>query len=203
MFAAILGLHMLCDTLVFREGSFEMFLGRFAHYVRLHSGVRTIAAEGRWDDICEFATKLFTKFSPQLGPTDAVPGPVCKALIERVMDSESDEAAQKALLQAIQALQSVMIALEKDPSTRGAVNALIAWPLLVPREYVDFISAHKPEALVILAYYGGLIHSYRDRWMFCDGGLYLVESVNQHIAADKKDWLQWPLSRLAKAASRS
>lgn len=105
LFAALLGLHMLCDTLVFREGSFETFLGRFVQYVRLHSGVRTIAAEGRWNRIREFVTRPFPRFSPQLGPMDAVPGPVCKALIDRVVDSELDEEDQKALLQAIQALQ--------------------------------------------------------------------------------------------------
>ncbi|KAJ5908504.1 hypothetical protein N7495_001186 [Penicillium taxi] len=197
VFAAFLGLHMLCDTLVFREDSFEAFLDRFLQYVRLHRGVRTIASEGRWSIICQNTTlQPLLELGSRLPPMDAELGPNCRILLERIQTSETEASNQEIYKQAIQALHSVMTIVKANSFYSGGFTALTAWPVLVPREYVDLLSARHGEALVILAYYGALVHTGRQSWMFQDGGQFLIRSVFQYLGPSWSEWLEWPLGIL-------
>ena len=198
LFAKFLGLNMLCDTLVFCEDTFEMFIHRFAHYIRLHQGIRTTSAEGGLEIMRQTALHPLLKQENQLLTIEADLGPVCRTLFDRIQTSESDESKQKTYQMAIQALQSVITALESYGSESRAVDALSVWPMVVPREYVDLLSARKEEALVILAHYGALIHPHHDQWMFSDGGRFLIESVRAYLGPGWTDWLEWPLQILVE-----
>ncbi|CEJ60490.1 Putative Sterol uptake control protein 2 [Penicillium brasilianum] len=193
LFAAILGLHFLCETLVFREGPFESFLDRFVQYLRLHQGIRTITAEGRWEYLQETSIKPFLTMSERLPPMDSKFGPVCESLYQRIEGSEKSEARLKVYRQTIQALQMVMTALDSEKERLGA---LVAWPVIVSPDYVDLVASHQGEALVILAYYGALIHPSRNHWVFQDGGQFLIESVTQYLGPAWHDWLEWPWKAL-------
>ncbi|KAJ5381328.1 uncharacterized protein N7496_003756 [Penicillium cataractarum] len=193
LFAAVLGLHLLCETLVFREGNFESFLDRFVQYLRLHQGIRTITAEGRWEYLRQSNLKPFLAFSERLPPMDSEFGPVCETLYQRVQGSEKSEARLKVYRQTIQALQAVMTALDSENERLGA---LVAWPVMISTSYVDLVASHQEEALVILAYYGALIHPSRNNWMFQDGGQFLIESVTQHLGPAWHEWLEWPRKTL-------
>lgn len=193
LFASILGLHLLCDTLVFREGSFESFLDRFVQYLRLHLGIRTITAEGRWEYLRETKLKPLLTFSERLPDMNSDFGLVCGALYERIQSSEKDEARLKAYRLTIQALHVVMTALESE---NGQLDALVAWPVMISPEYVDLVALHQGEALVILAYYGALIHPSRNLWIFQDGGRFLIESVTQFLGPAWHEWLEWPRKAL-------
>lgn len=194
LFASILGIHLLCDTLVFREGTFESFLDRFVQYLRLHRGIRTITAEGRWEYLQETKLKPVLAFGERLPAMDSDFGPVCGALYERIQSSEKDEAKLKAYRLTIQALHAVMTALDSE---NGQLEALVAWPVMISPEYVDQVASHQGEALVILAYYGALIHPSRDHWVFQDGGRFLIESVTQFLGPTWYEWLEWPWKALA------
>jgi hypothetical protein len=193
LFAGILGLHLLCDTLVFREGSFESFLDRFVQYLRLHLGIRAITDEGRWEYLQETKLKPVLNFGERLSDMDSDLGPVCGALYDRIRSSEKDEARLKAYHLTIQALHVVMTALESED---GRLNGLVAWPVMISPQYVDLVSSHQGEALVILAYYGALIHPSRDYWVFQDGGRFLIESVTQFLGPAWHEWLEWPWKAL-------
>ncbi|KAJ5605491.1 hypothetical protein N7510_008272 [Penicillium lagena] len=201
LFAAVLGLYLLCDTLVFREGNFEVFLDRFVQYVSLHQGVRTIAADGRWDILQQTALKPFLKLNMQILLMHVDFGPICKTLIERIQASETNEARLQIYREAVHALQSVMTAIDTGSSRNGGIGALVAWPVLVPREYVKLVAARQGEALVILAHYGALIHPSREKWMFQDGGEFLIKSVRQYLGPSWQEWLGWPLGMLAETNS--
>lgn len=193
LFASILGLHLLCDTIVFREGTFEGFLDRFVQYLRLHQGIRTITAEGRWEYLRETKLKPILTFDEKLPSMDSAFGPVCGALYERIQGAEKDEARLKIYRQTIQALQAVMTALD---SKYERLDALVAWPVMVSPKYVDLIASRQGEALVILAYYGALVHPSRGHWVFQDGGQFLIESVTQYLGHAWSEWLEWPWKAL-------
>ncbi|KAF3395809.1 hypothetical protein F1880_007088 [Penicillium rolfsii] len=193
LFAAVMGLYLLCDTLVFREGAFENFLSRFVQYLRLHLGIRTITAEGRWEYLRETKLKPVLTFSEWLPDMNSDLGPVCGALYERIQSSEKDEARLKAYRMTVQALHVVMVALD---SGKGELDALVAWPVIISPQYVDLVASHQGEALVILAYYGALIHPSRDHWVFQDGGRFLIESVTQFLGPAWHEWLEWPRKAL-------
>lgn len=195
LFAAILGVHLLCDTLVFREGPFEGFIDRFVQYLRVHQGIRTITAEGRWDFLRETKLKPFLTFGEQLPAVESDLGPVCEALFERIEATEEDEARLNVYRQTIQALQLVMAAIDSKKE-RLRLHALIAWPVMMSPKYVDLVGSHRGEALVILAYYGALIHPCRDNWVFQDGGQFLIESITQFLGPSWREWLEWPWKAL-------
>jgi hypothetical protein len=193
LFASTLGLHLLCDTLVFREGTFESFLDRFVQYLRLHLGIRTITAEGRWEYLRETKLKPLLTLAERLPSMDCDLGPVCGALYERIQGSEKDGARLEVYRQTVQALQVVMTTLDSEDSR---LDTLVAWPVMISPKYVDLIASHEGEALVILAYYGALIHPSRDHWVFQDGGRFLIESVTRFLGPAWHEWLEWPWKAL-------
>lgn len=82
--------------------------------------------------------------------------------------------------------------IENPITGANAIHALVTWPVLVLREYIDRVAERKGEALVILAHYAALVDTHRDMWLVCDGGKYLVDSISQHLGPRWDEWLQWP-----------
>ncbi|RDK41018.1 hypothetical protein M752DRAFT_267338 [Aspergillus phoenicis ATCC 13157] len=60
----------------------------------------------------------------------------------------------------------------------NSIDALVAWPVLVPRDYIQMVLERKREALVIFAHYSALVDTHKNKWVFCDGGECLVSSIN-------------------------
>jgi hypothetical protein len=197
LFAGVLGLHMLCETLVCRENDFERFLDRFVQYVIVHHGVRIVTGQGRWELLQQTALKPLFEFSERMPALDSSLGPVCGTLFNRIRALGLDEATVRRYEQAIQALQSVMTVVEEQDLRGHGIDALVAWPVLVPREYIDLVAERKGEALVILAYFGALVDTQRHKWVFCDGGRYLVDSISQYLGPMWGEWLEWPKQALA------
>jgi hypothetical protein len=196
LFAGVLGLHMLCETLVCRENDFERFLDRFVQYVIVHHGVRIVTGQGRWELLQQTALKPLFGFSERMPALDSSLGPVCGSLFNRIRALGLDEATVRRYEQTIQALQSVMTVVEEQDLRGHGVDALVAWPVLVPREYIDLITERKGEALVILAYFGALVDTQRHKWVFCDGGRYLVDSISRYLGPLWGEWLEWPKQAL-------
>ena len=80
-------------------------------------------------------------------------------------------------------------------------GAVIAWPVMIPEEYIHALHMRRPEALVILAHYAVLLHKYRQLWIFGDGGRFLIESICDFFGADWEGWLEWPMEALRDSSS--
>ncbi|KAL2699824.1 hypothetical protein AAEP93_009799 [Penicillium crustosum] len=196
LFAGILGLHMLCETLVYRGNDFEEFLDQFVQYVVLHYGVRTVAGGGRWQLLKQTALKPILNLGARIPSENESLGPVCHVLLDRIKSLGHNDTTTKTYEQAIQALQSVITVLNRPVPEDNSVDVLIAWPILVPREYIDLVSQRKCEALVILAHFGALVDTHKHSWVFCDGGKYLVDSITQYLGPQWEEWLHWPRQSL-------
>lgn len=196
LFAGILGLHMLCETLVYRGNDFEEFLDQFVQYVVLHYGVRTVAGGGRWQLLQQTALKPILNLGARIPLENESLGPVCHVLLDRIKSLGHNDTTTKTYEQAIQALQSVITVLNRPVPEDNSVDVLIAWPILVPREYIDLVSQRKCEALVILAHFGALVDTHKHSWVFCDGGKYLVDSITQYLGPQWEEWLHWPRQSL-------
>ncbi|CAG8406135.1 unnamed protein product [Penicillium salamii] len=197
LFAGILGLHKLCETLVCRDDDFEGFLDRFVQYVILHHGVRVIVGQGRWELLHQTNLKPLLDLGTKIPPLDSTLGPVCQELLDRIKGVGLDDSIFRIYQQAVQAVQSVMAMIEGQAPGTNNVNILVAWPILVPREYIDLVSERRSEALVIFAYYGALVDTHKDLWLFRDGGEYLVRSISQYLGTHWEEWLRWPCHNLA------
>ncbi|CAI7625579.1 unnamed protein product [Penicillium glandicola] len=197
LFAGIMGLHMLCETLVYRANDFESFIDQFVQYTVLHHGARTAAGGGRWQLLQQTALKPLLELGERIKLADASLGPVCQVLLNRIKGFDHDDATARTYQQAIQALQSVITMMDNStPLANNDVNILIAWPVLVPLEYIDLVAQRKGEALVILAHFGALVHTHKHSWTFCDGGKYLVDSITQYLGPQWEEWLRWPRQSL-------
>jgi hypothetical protein len=201
LFAGILGLHMLCETLVYRDNDFESFLDQFVQYTVLHHGVRTVAGQGRWQLLQQTALKPLLELGERIPSLDTSLGPVCQMLSDRIAGLGHDDATTRIYKEAVQALQSVITVMDEQVPGANSLDVLIAWPVLVPREYIDLVAQRKEEALVILAHFGALVHTHRHLWVFCDGGKYLVDSISQYLRPQWEEWLRWPCQILLEGRS--
>lgn len=199
LFAGILGLHMLCETLVYRENDFENFLDQFVQHIVLHRGVRTVIGGGRWQLLQQTSLRPLLELGERMSSVDASLGPLCQMLLGRINGLGHDENTTRTYQQAIQALQSAITATENQIPGANSIDVLIAWPVLVPREYIDLVAQRKGEALVILAHFGALVDTHKHSWVFCDGGKYLVDSISQYLGPQWAEWLHWPRQSLMVA----
>jgi hypothetical protein len=89
-----------------------------------------------------------------------------------------------------------MTVIEGRAPGASKLSSLTAWSVLVSREYIDLLSERRGEALVIFAHYGALINTQRDKWVFGDGGEYIVSSISQYLGLEWEEWLRWPMQTL-------
>ncbi|KAL3495135.1 hypothetical protein BJX62DRAFT_14640 [Aspergillus germanicus] len=245
VFAAVLGIHMLCDTLIYRDDNdadqerqqhhagetpsygtssnsshhqddddgFRAFLARFVHFFRLYHGVRAIIGEA-WHIIQDTSLAPHFKYGMDLYklPGRLGLGPGCAKLLGLVERANLGTDLTKTYKQAIESLQTCLNVIEGTAGTpsgsgsesprqdttvhqhNAAINGVTTWPLLLEIEFGDLLEQGRPEALVILAHYGMLLHRFRDSWLFGDSGGFVVEGVTRFLGRGHgwEEWLEWP-----------
>ncbi|KAL4747096.1 hypothetical protein BDW72DRAFT_209882 [Aspergillus terricola var. indicus] len=195
LFASILGIHMLCDTLIYRENDndFDAFLSRFTHYLRLHYGVRTILGEA-WSLLC--AADSIVKPALDAGMTlykfNGILNPILQELLDRIIASKLGPDLTELYRHAIESLQICTNVTNTADQRHAAVNGVIVWPVLVKPEFGNALAARRPEALVILAHWAVLLWRYRETWLFGDSGVYILESVVRSLGTEWETWLEGP-----------
>ncbi|KAL4901097.1 hypothetical protein BDW74DRAFT_187937 [Aspergillus multicolor] len=192
VFAAALGIHMLADTLIYREGDLPDFLDRYVHFFRVYHGVRTIV--GKAADVIpdtplgpafEMGKELY-RFTGSLGPT-------CESLLDMIYTAKLGKDVTAIYKQAIESLQSCLNVIEKWNSERHVgINAVTTWPILMDIQFGEFLAQRRPEALVILAHYACLLHRFRHFWLFGDSGAWIIGQVGGYLGGEWEGWMGWP-----------
>ncbi|KAI9925976.1 hypothetical protein ASPWEDRAFT_25797 [Aspergillus wentii DTO 134E9] len=190
VFSAVLGLHVMCETFVFREIEFEPFMDRFVRYLSLHQGVRVMTI-GTWDLLKQSALQPLLKQGEAI-PSGTESGHTCARLLDLIKGAYLSHEYMDIYEKAISALQSVLSAAQSDLNGRPNINAIITWPVILPPGYTELLRKREPYALIILAHYAALVHSRRDLWMCGDGGQFLIELISRHLGSGWSDWLIWP-----------
>ncbi|RDH30291.1 hypothetical protein BDQ94DRAFT_181607 [Aspergillus welwitschiae] len=191
-FSSILGLHTLCETLIFRDGDFNIFLDSFVPYLRLHQGVRAVIGDN-WSMLSQT-----TSLGPTLGSagrqlqTDGNLGPECRHLLALIRQSNLGPSITETYRQAIEALQAAMHSISSNRPGGACITGVFAWPASVPSKYIDLLALRSPDALAVLAHYGVVLHAYRQCWFLGDGGRYLIESINDYLGPAWSEWLAYP-----------
>ncbi|KAL1854040.1 hypothetical protein Daus18300_011538 [Diaporthe australafricana] len=192
LFSSILGRHILADVFHHDGPDFPNFLSRFVHGIRIHSGVKAIAAQGEWTSLLE----------TELGPlmTRGLATAVCnnvKALNESLkslifdstnLDTEDKDACETALRLMETGFHDI-----KDPTrSEYGQRMIFMWSILLPSRYVDLLERQVSEALVLLGRYAMLLHFGAQFWQIGEAGPYLLNAVINHIGPTWEVWLQWP-----------
>lgn len=201
LFASLLGMQVLHETLSFRTEDFGLFLDKFVGYLRLTRGVN-LQIDGNWQLLHETGLRPLLLAGSRLPPEGSASASECDELERLIRSADVGPSSMQAYLQAIDRLKALFqvqkstIAEDVDSST----SLLFSWPVTVPSEYADLVMQRRPEALAILAHYGALLHHHRELWIVGDGGRYLIESITAYLGTYWKPWLAYPNSLLDDAS---
>ncbi|KAL2811278.1 hypothetical protein BJX63DRAFT_399578 [Aspergillus granulosus] len=192
LFATVLGIHMLCDTLIYREEtSLPAFLPRFVHFFRLYYGVRAVISEA-WSIIQDTVLAPTFNYGRDVYAFDGHFGPGCSKLLSLITNANLGKDLTDTYRQAIESLQSCLNVTEGSHEPHASINGVTTWPILVQIEFGDLLEQERPEALVILAHYALLLHRFRHSWLFGDSGQFIIVEVTRHLGDEWKEWLEWP-----------
>lgn len=216
IFASMLGVYMLASASNSRNanGVYADFLDRFVTYLDIHKGVRAVT--GRcWHLLEQSALAPILNPFQTIGRSTPQPGH-CDKLFELLQTTAADSngsvlAACEGAVQQLQWAFSWQISSSspdlqlqgeaEDASSHDrlwmgyqARSALFAWPSTLSAQYSDLLMKRRPEALIILAYYGVLLNWHRELWVVGDSGQRLINSITSILGPYWRPWLEWPNS---------
>ncbi|KAI9899739.1 hypothetical protein N3K66_006200 [Trichothecium roseum] len=193
MFSTLLGQHVLFDT--FSSGSdFSSVLDRFVDCLSLHRGIRTI--------VSELYPSIIAQLEELDGPDSAMAremgvgartmdgGDDCSPLVDMLRQSNLSSTEAEAYDHAVDALQQMFN--NQRGSSHQRYTVVQAWPVRVSVDYVHLLAQRRPESLIILAFYGILLHKARESWTVAGAGRFLVESITSHLGSYWAGWLKIP-----------
>ncbi|KAF4126368.1 Fungal Zn(2)-Cys(6) binuclear cluster domain [Geosmithia morbida] len=187
LYATLLSLHSLAETLVYLRADLDLFVDRFIECIHLHRGIlHTLRFQ--------FDLLLRSELSPiiSIAQLQTSGGPLlgheCKPLAALV-ESSAAAAAGLAELPASEAaccrdvvnLLQWAFDLSAQLPSRDFPHAVSGFIVLVPHDFVAVLRARRPVALVILAYFGVLMHRTRRYWICGDNGALMIGTVARQL----------------------
>jgi len=204
LFAAVLSLHNLAETLEtvrhLQSSDFHVFIHKLADCLGLHRGIRTVIKPA-WNDL------INSELEPLLNVTQHAneriirrrehddAGGECAHLLALLDASDLGSATDRACRDAVERLQWAFD-LYSDTDADAGSAAASAFSVTVCAEYVDVLRRLQPEALVILAHYGVLLHRHRHLWLYRDAGARMIDAISRHLGTYWRDAMTWPLQQL-------
>ncbi|KIW23521.1 uncharacterized protein PV07_11713 [Cladophialophora immunda] len=196
LFSSGVGIHLLCETLHYQRDGLERFVERFSHCLGIYRGLLAVIDQSR-DLLLESELGPRLKLTQALLDTTDANGSECSALEGLISTLDADPGSQEIYRETVSHLQRVFNAQRAASGTKIAVPTVLAWPVLVPPEYVDLLRQGQAEALVILAHYAVLLHRCRELWLFGDSGRFLIESIRGDLDSSHwREWLRFPNAAL-------
>ncbi|KAJ5385727.1 hypothetical protein N7509_008268 [Penicillium cosmopolitanum] len=190
LFTSIRALHVFCQRITFCRKDFGDLLADFIEIFHLHKHVLEIANQS-WDFLLDSPLKQLLELESS-ALMQQEPLVECSELLALVESALIDSSARNTYLETINSLQVAINGSQNHPSGQSTIGPIISWLVAVPLSYIDLLAEKRPEALVILARFGALLHLHHEIWTFGDSGLYIIDSVSTYLHATWDAWLQWP-----------
>ncbi|CAH0057743.1 unnamed protein product [Clonostachys solani] len=190
LFSTFLGQHVLFD--VFSSTlDFAKSLDKLIQCFSLHHGIRSTASKS-WETVRHLMysdPSVDYTVSETLVPL-TTEGSHCDGLVDHLEHSGLEQQVLATYTQTVKVLQYLFDSVHSSDTRR--MTALQEWPIRISTEYIQLLQQRRPEALVVLAYYGVLLHYAREYWAVGDSGRVLVSSISSHLGDYWSDWLTWP-----------
>ncbi|KAF5665377.1 sterol uptake control 2 [Fusarium heterosporum] len=193
LFSSLLSLHTLYDTFSQYRASFHVFIERFCDSVLLHTGVQSFTSPAYQSLLQSPLASFFHDVTRAAQQGEK--GTECTSLIEFIQNSDLSPAAVETCTKAAHTLQWAFNVYRNLPPGSTA-QAASAFPVVLKQDYIEILRKHRPEALLILAYYGVILHRCRHVWIFGDGGAFLIRLIAGHLGSYWQDAMRWPLEEL-------
>ncbi|KXH37382.1 hypothetical protein CSIM01_06150 [Colletotrichum simmondsii] len=191
LFSAILGRHVLADTLAHYRSDFKSFIDRLVECFNLNRGVNSVTPPARdYLQDTELAPVLNVILDAEKRMSTR--GDECGSLKRLLDDSDLSDSSARACHEVIGLLQwcfDICRVLNEGDYAQAAST----FSVKVPVGFVEMLRKHRPEALIILAHYGVLLHRCRSFWPFADAGAFIIHAVAKHLGNYWQGALSWPL----------
>lgn len=221
VFGQLTSLQVLYETTLScdEDGPGVEPLDRFLEYIKVYRGVVLIAKEA-WQALLQ--SKLRSIFTASAGIADcrSSGGSQTSELRSVISISRALDREQKQLcLEATDRLQWIFS--PSGPDSRkshspgpggpgggdegGEMHSLAlvqAWPCLAHEAVLDLLCNKTPEALLMLAYYGVLMHQHRHFWTYANVGQVLVRTIARYLGPDWQHFMVWPLAQVDRDQDR-
>ena len=191
IFSSLLALHVLADPERTQDVDFSGFIDHFTSCIQLMRSVRSLVISEFWQYLSsqlEFEPILKVEFPSE--PYD-IPNEL-KALHKIAQNQDLSERARAAYENAIERLEWLYAVSGAPHFTYSTVRWILGWPVQLTDEYLELLNERRPEALIILSYYGVLLTFYRESWVVGYKGVQLVKAINAHVGSYWDQWMRWP-----------
>jgi hypothetical protein len=203
-FSAILGHHLLADTLAKRDqGGIEAFITHYIQCIEMHRGIYTIALTA-WPLLQESDlgpilshTAEFTSRPPR--------GSHCQQIRQLVDGADGlGEKDKEACRVAINYLQVGFDSVAAEEEKHGIRHQMIySWTLLAPPEFTSLLAVKRPEVLILLSYYAVLLHYGRNMWQVGDTGEYILGIIVDYLGPEWDPWFEYPRQMVARGLKQA
>lgn len=195
LFSAILGHHLLADTLARRDANgLEGFTAFFAQCIDVIRGNYAICMSS-WDLLMDSELKHILALSSSLTSRDPM-GDNCQRASELIESSESlTEQEKQACRRAVKLLQVGLESMQGEKEL-NRYQMIFTWTMLATPELTRLLAAKQPVAVVILAYYALLMHYGRNIWQVRDAGAYVMGLIVDYLSPEWDYWIEYPRERI-------
>ncbi|KAL8937180.1 MAG: hypothetical protein Q9216_004554 [Gyalolechia sp. 2 TL-2023] len=192
LFSSLLGVHLLADRSRTQGLNFGDYLDHILGCISILRSVMNMVLR-EWMPYFKASdiSPLIRSPNPQ-APYDSIPRE-CHSLNTLIGESDLGPSSVKAYTAAIDRLFWLFAITEVPSVTHDTARWAIGWPVQLPDEYITLLNQRRPEALIILAYYGVVLHFYRKSWTIGGTGASLIRAVSAQLGSFWERWLAWPL----------
>ncbi|KAH6620182.1 Upc2 protein [Boeremia exigua] len=185
LFGSLLGIHVLKETLAGHSGTISAFIEKFIHYLHLHRGIRAFICDQSWNQILQSDLKsllYLSRLSQRM--EDQAPGAETIKLRTLFDSYNARDDVIIACQSALQWIQWMLDVCKQDPSEELiGIHAILAWPIVIPEEYIDALWKHRPEAFAVLVFYAAALQRHQRFWVFGDSGTSLLSLLSSSIGS--------------------
>lgn len=202
LFATMLSLHVLAETLEYYRSDLDVFIDRYIECVQLHKGIRTVI-QPSWPELLESELKPLLHIVTSQRPQDPTVGEECRplhALIDACPQGSylaADSAARAGCHEAVRMLQWAFDLVTRLPQP-GLPHGVSGFSIMIPAEFTDVLRRHVPEALVVMAYFGVLLHRTRRYWVCGNNGAFVIRGIADRLGPQWEEAMRWPLRVLVE-----
>ncbi|KAL8671609.1 MAG: hypothetical protein Q9168_003899 [Polycauliona sp. 1 TL-2023] len=196
LFSALIGTHLLGDRSQIRAlASSSDYLDHLVSCVSLMRSVRSLVLKHHTVFLLQSSVRALLITRNPLPPYENVPSE-CRQLSVLIEESDLGPSSVEAYEAAIDRLFWLFDLTEVPSKPHDTPRSVFAWPVQLDDGYMTLLNQRRPEALVILAYYGVVLHFYRNAWCIGDAGASLIRAIDAQLGSYWSRWLQWPISMI-------
>lgn len=197
LFSSFLARDMLTSTLaaVRQSQDFSLFFHQYIQYIHVQRGVHAIGTS-TWPFLMQSELRSLLIWGSRLSELSPQGRELSELIASITENSALDKEAREACITSVQYLQVGLDYLLSSKSRKIGIQMVFNWAVLIPTRYIELLTSHEPQALVILGHYAVLLHLCKDVWQVGDSGRYVLAGIVTELSSKWVQLLWWPLSAI-------